>query len=196
MKKLLKGVLLIAMVFITNSCSNDNLTDTSTTDTSTTDTSTTSTDTTDATDVTDTSTTSTDTTTDSSDVSYTYSTIETDVLDLINAHRVDLGLQSLEKIDYISYKAEEHTNYMIENNTLSHDNFTSRSEDLMSVLGATKVGENVAYNYNSTADAVFTAWLNSSSHKANIEGDYTNFGISIREDSNGKMYYTNIFVKI
>jgi uncharacterized protein YkwD len=65
----------------------------------------------------------------------------------------------------------------------------------MKVLGAKNVGENIAYNYN-TPEAAVTAWLNSPSHKQNIEGDYTNFGISIRVSPEGKSYYTNIFVKI
>ena len=37
--------------------------------------------------------------------------------------------------------------------------------------------------------------LNSAGHKANIEGDFTHFGISIRTNAEGKKYYTNIFVK-
>ena len=57
------------------------------------------------------------------------------------------------------------------------------------------VSENIAYNYNS-AQSVLTAWLNSPTHKQNIEGDFTDFGISIRVNSTGKKYYTNIFVKI
>jgi uncharacterized protein YkwD len=39
--------------------------------------------------------------------------------------------------------------------------------------------------------------LNSASHKENIEGNFTHFGIAIRENATtGKKYYTNIFVKI
>jgi uncharacterized protein YkwD len=63
-------------------------------------------------------------------------------------------------------------------------------------LGALKVSENIAYNYNSPQGA-FDAWLNSPEHSENIEGDFTNFGISIRENPvNHKKYYTNIFEKI
>ncbi len=48
-----------------------------------------------------------------------------------------------------------------------------------------------------TAQAVVEAWLNSAGHKANIEGNYTHFGIAIRENPvNGKKYFTNIFAKI
>jgi uncharacterized protein YkwD len=43
------------------------------------------------------------------------------------------------------------------------------------------VSENIAYNYN-TPEAAINAWLASPSHKANIEGDHTHFGIAIKEN--------------
>jgi uncharacterized protein YkwD len=66
----------------------------------------------------------------------------------------------------------------------------------MKALGASYVTENIAYNYNSP-QAVLNAWLASESHKSNLEGNYTHFGLSIREHpTTGKKYYTNIFAKI
>jgi uncharacterized protein YkwD len=117
-------------------------------------------------------------------------------MDLINAYRVSIGLNSLTKNNFISLKAEEHNNYMIVTNTLSHDGFNVRSQDIVNTLGAVSVGENVADVY-STPQGVLNAWLNSPAHKKNIVGDFTHFGISIRENTvTGKKYYTNIFVKI
>ena len=127
--------------------------------------------------------------------SYDYSSNEIDTMNLINDYRVSVGLKALSKINYVSLKSEEHDNEMIADNTVSHNGFVARSEDIMKVLGATTVSENVAYNYN-TPQAAVEAWLNSPAHKVNIVGDYTNFGISIRLDSAGRKYYTNIFVKI
>lgn len=129
-------------------------------------------------------------------LSYDYSAIELETMALINNYRVSKGLKALEKINHVSYKSEEHDEYMIANNVVNHDDFDARSNNIMKVLGAKKVSENIAYNYNS-AKGAFDAWLKSEGHKENIEGDFTHFGISIREDpSNGKKYYTNIFVKI
>jgi uncharacterized protein YkwD len=126
---------------------------------------------------------------------YTYSTFEMETMALINEYRVSKGLNTLKTINYISVKSEEHNNDMIAVNTLSHDGFVTRSEAIMKVLGATNVGENVAYNYASSQSA-FNAWLNSPGHKANIEGNFTDFGMSIRLDAAGRKYYTNIFAKI
>lgn len=129
------------------------------------------------------------------DIEYQYSELELEILELINNYRIGVGLNKLTPVNYISYKSEEHTNYMISNNVVNHNNFVSRSENLISVLTAKRVGENVAYNY-SKAQSVLNGWLNSPAHKENIEGDYTHFGISIRKNTDGKNYFTNIFVKI
>ncbi|MCD9576620.1 CAP domain-containing protein [Flavobacterium soyae] len=126
---------------------------------------------------------------------YSYNASELETMQLINDYRVSIGLNALEKINYISYKCEEHNKYMIDNNVVNHNDFVSRSNNIISVLGAKKVGENVAYNYKTSAAAV-KSWLESPDHKENIEGDYTHFGISVTTDAAGKKYYTNIFVKI
>lgn len=127
---------------------------------------------------------------------YTYSDMELETMQLINDYRVSVGLNALEKINHISYKSEEHDYYMIDRKTVSHDGFVDRSNNIMKLLGASTVGENIAYNYN-TPKAALEAWLKSAAHKKNIEGDYTHFGISIRQDAaTGKKYYTNIFARI
>lgn len=126
---------------------------------------------------------------------YTYNSAEDETLSLINSYRVSIGLKRLEKNNYISFKSEEHDNYMIDHNVVNHDYFSSRSQNIIETLGAKKVGENIAYNY-STPKGALAAWLLSPEHKQCIEGDYTHFGISIRINAEGKKYYTNIFIKI
>ena len=129
-------------------------------------------------------------------VNYSYNSIEVKTMELINAHRVSKGLNPLQNINHMSYKSEEHNNYMIANNVVNHNGFSARSENIMLTLGATSVSENIAYNYN-TPEAVLNAWLASPGHKENIEGNFTHFGIAIKENpATGKKYYTNIFAKI
>lgn len=126
---------------------------------------------------------------------YDYNNDELQLADLINQHRVSVGLNPLQLINHVSYKSEEHTEYMIAKKVVNHDLFAERSENIIEVLGAVKVNENVAYNFMTSASAL-NAWLNSPGHKANIEGNFTHFGISIKTDpTTGKKYYTNIFVK-
>ena len=127
--------------------------------------------------------------------SYNYNDTELKLVTLINNHRASVGLNTLEVINHISFKSEEHNIYMIDKNVVNHDYFQQRSNNLVQVLGAERVGENIAYNYQ-TAESAMLAWLNSPAHKANLEGDYTHLGISVTVDqATGKKYYTNMFIK-
>ncbi|PWA04376.1 CAP domain-containing protein [Flavobacterium psychrotolerans] len=126
---------------------------------------------------------------------YAYQPEEMELADLINEYRVSKGLIPLQIINHISFKSEEHNEYMIAKNIVNHDLFEERSQNIIQLLGAVKVNENIAYNF-STPNSVLHAWLNSPGHKANIEGNFTHFGLSITVNSvTGSKYYTNMFMK-
>ena len=126
---------------------------------------------------------------------YNSSVDEVELARIINQYRVSVGKSELQIVNHISYKSQEHNLYMIENNVVNHDYFDSRANNIMQVLGAVRVGENIAYNY-STPNAALHAWLNSPGHNEHLDGDYTHFGISISVNPvNGKKYYTNMFMK-
>ena len=127
---------------------------------------------------------------------YSYNDSELKIMQLINDYRVRNGLNALQKINHISYKCQQHNTYMIANHVLNHDGFSTRSRNIMQLLGAKKVGENVARKQK-TPEAVVKAWLASPRHKENIKGNFTHFGLSVSTDpATGDKYYTNIFVKI
>jgi len=127
--------------------------------------------------------------------SYNYNDTELKLITLINNYRESQGLNSLQVINHISYKSEEHNIYMIDNKVVNHNYFQQRVDNLMQLLGAESVAENIAFNYQ-TAESVLNAWLNSPGHKANIVGDFTHFGIAVTTDpQTGKKYYTNLFIK-
>ena len=121
-------------------------------------------------------------------------TIEIEILELINEHRIGLGLYPLNNLGIIKSVAFTHTDYMVEINQVNHDNFIQRKNSLVQNAGAITVSENVAYGYSS-AQAVVNAWINSDSHRANLEGDYTDFEISAEQNSEGRWYFTNMFIK-
>ena len=120
--------------------------------------------------------------------------IEIEILELINEHRIGLGLNSLQSLDIVKSVAFTHTDYMVETNSVNHDGFYQRKISLEQNAKAKAVSENVAYAY-STAQSVVKAWLNSESHRETIEGDYTDFEVSAEQNNDGKWYYTNIFIK-
>ena len=124
-----------------------------------------------------------------------YSKIENDILNLVNEHRTSIGLGTLTKMDLVSGVADGHTEYMVKNGTISHDNFDERAQELMDNAGAKSVGENVAYGYT-TAESVVKGWLNSPEHKAIIENpNFTHFGISTEANSDGRNFFTQMFIK-
>lgn len=125
----------------------------------------------------------------------TYSAIETEILNLVNEHRISINLSALSTLNTISGVADGHTNYMIAVDKVSHDNFSQRSQTLINEVKAKSVGENVAYGYT-TAQGVVNGWLNSEGHRKIIENpDYTHFGISTDANSAHRNYFTQIFIK-
>ena len=59
----------------------------------------------------------------SANVTYNYMADEVQVLDLINNYRQSIGLNRLERIDFVSVKSEEHTNYMVSTGSMNHNFF-------------------------------------------------------------------------
>ncbi|MDO5980697.1 CAP domain-containing protein [Flavivirga spongiicola] len=120
--------------------------------------------------------------------------IEIEILKLINEYRVSLELNALNDMSVVKSVAYSHTDYMVDQNEVSHDNFFTRSNYLKANAGAKKVSENVAYGYSS-AQTVVKAWIKSDGHRGTIEGDFSNFDVSAEKNENGRWYFTNIFIK-
>lgn len=118
--------------------------------------------------------------------------MEREVLDLVNSHRESLGQPSLVFSEVAYEYANAHTDYMIATGSLSHDNFSSRASGISSKVAAKAVSENVARNYDTATEAI-EGWLQSESHKKTMEGNFSHTAISIKEDAEGKLYYTQLF---
>ncbi|MEW7290989.1 CAP domain-containing protein [Aquimarina sp. 2304DJ70-9] len=120
--------------------------------------------------------------------------ITDEIFTLVNVHRLSQGLPVLEKNNTADALAAEHSRYMIGQGRISHDNRDSKFATLQENENATRFAENVAAGQTS-AQSVMTAWLNSTGHRENIEGDYTHIGIAAIKDQNGSYYYTQIFYR-
>ena len=77
-----------------------------------------------------------------------------------------------------------------------HTGFSDRcSEGRFIVGGGNWCSENVAQGQK-TAQALFTAWLNSSGHRANMESSKaTHTGFGYQKSANGVSYWTLIFLQ-
>ncbi len=121
--------------------------------------------------------------------------VEENILQLVNAHRVSLGKETLNTNILATQLAKEHNLFMIGQREISHDNFDDRADRLFDEEKANNVGENVAAKQKSAKD-VMDAWLNSQGHRENIEGNFTHIGISAIKNDVGQYYYTQLFLRI
>ena len=122
--------------------------------------------------------------------------IEKDIVELVNQHRISIGLSSLISSDIVAEQAKLHSSNMARGRTsFGHDHFNKRTAAISDVMGGLSFSENVAYGHNS-AEAAMSSWLKSAGHKKNLEGDFTHFGVGVAQASNGTLYFTQIFVKV
>ena len=95
------------------------------------------------------------------------------MLSLVNASRLANGLGPLRLTPAMNQVALNWANQMAANGSMSHNpSYTSQIP-----TGWTRAAENVAQGYPTVA-AMHTAWMNSSGHRANILGDFTDIGIA------------------
>ncbi len=117
-----------------------------------------------------------------------------EILFYVNEYRNSKGLSELKKDQqYASAYAVDHTKHMIQQAEISHDNFGTRVKALKE-RGAVSVGENVGFGYTKAEDLV-NAWINSSSHRTILEGDYTHSGFGVMQSNSGKYYFTQLFYR-
>lgn len=120
--------------------------------------------------------------------------VEQELLVIVNDHRISLGQSTLEFSDVAYEYANEHNDYMISLGDINHHNFSSRASKISSQIGAEYVAENVAKDYDSAVEA-FQGWLNSTSHKKTMEGDFTHTAVSVKINASGDFYFTQIFFR-
>ena len=123
------------------------------------------------------------------------SAIEIKILELVNEYRKSEGLTPLKAHNAIQTATDVHTVYMIQKGEISHDGFESRINDLRAEINVRSAGENVAAG-QPTAESVVMSWINSEGHRKNIVGNFTHFHVSAIKNTNGRYYYTNIFVRL
>lgn len=125
---------------------------------------------------------------------YDSSPTEIDLLNKINHFRDSIGVGEVQLVQHVSYKCYEHNQYMIQTNTINHDYFQDRVNNIQQVCGAVKVSEILAFNYQ-TNNNVMHAWINSPCHDTIIESEFSRIGISVTVNpTNNKKYYTVIFL--
>ncbi len=123
------------------------------------------------------------------------SSIETEILQIINLHRKKLNKPALTFHDAITKVCSQHNNNIAEGIVpFGHSGFEERAKQLKNKINLTSVAENMAMGQNS-AEEVVKSWLNSEQHRKNIEGEFNLTGISLVKNAMGENIFAQIFIK-
>ncbi|MGD8604842.1 MAG: CAP domain-containing protein [Anaerolineales bacterium] len=129
--------------------------------------------------------------------SFCPTTLELEILDLINAERAGQGLPPLAFDGRLGQASRLHSQDMADNNFFSHTGSDgSTFDERISAAGYTwySAAENIAAGYPDAASVV-QGWMNSPGHRANILGDYEHIGVGYAYNAGSTYgrYYTTDF---
>lgn len=114
-----------------------------------------------------------------------------------NEIRIQHGLQPLASDDMLNTVAQNHAEFMAQEDHISHFGKNwSRPSDRVELEGYNYmiIGENIAAG-QSSVDEVMKSWMDSSGHKNNILGDYIDIGFGISKGRDGRIYWCVVFGK-
>ncbi|SOB90845.1 uncharacterized YkwD family protein [Ureibacillus xyleni] len=119
-----------------------------------------------------------------------------EVVSLVNVERQKMGLPTLQNDENLQQLAIIKAQDMIKRKYFEHNSpYYGLPWDMATLFDYeyTSFGENIARNFKSPKEVV-TAWMVSEKHRSNIlKENYTNIGIGIKKDSNGKYYWVQLF---
>jgi uncharacterized protein YkwD len=121
--------------------------------------------------------------------------LDQEVLKYTNQFRRSQGLRSLVMLEELNSIARKHSEDMAKGKRpFGHGGFDKRQKEIGKKLKFRQVGENVAFGAHNGREAVIM-WENSAGHRQNLLGDYDYIGIGTASDRDGRIYYTQIFVR-
>lgn len=126
------------------------------------------------------------------------SALENEVIRLVNTEREKAGINALIQNSELMKVARMKSQDFIDKNYFSHTSPTYGTvSNMLETFGITftAVAENIA-NGQRNATEVMNSWMNSPGHRDNIlSSTYNQIGVGVARDSNGKLFWTQIFIK-
>ena len=126
------------------------------------------------------------------------SSLEDEVISLVNAERTKRGLQPLAKNWELCRVARYKSQDMATRGYFAHNSPTYGSPfDMMEDFGLrfTAAAENIAYGQR-TPSEVMNAWMNSAGHRSNIlSGNVSEIGVGVAKRSDGVLFWTQMFIR-
>ena len=127
------------------------------------------------------------------------SSIEINVHDLVNHHRISQDMSDLVHHSQLMQLARFHSEAMaLEDISFGHDGFDERYDKIVSDFdfSVVRVAENVGYaGIDNAGEDVVGNWLDSDGHRDNIEGPFHYSGIGSFSIEH-RVYVTQIFVRV
>jgi uncharacterized protein YkwD len=128
--------------------------------------------------------------------------LERRVFDLVNNERVGNGRGMLVWSDQVAAIARFHSNDMAENSYFSHEdrqgNRLIKRADHLGLSNWRDIGENISWltGFEDPVRRAVEGWMNSAGHRENIlNPSYRESGIGVAVSTDGKYYFTQIFVR-
>lgn len=135
---------------------------------------------------------------DSTTITPEIRSINEEFMELVNDHRISMGLRPLTHDDGMGEIARRHSANMANGSVaFGHDGFSSRCSQAKTMMGGGNYcAENVAMGQKN-AQAAFNSWMNSPGHRANIESTRpTHTGFGHVKSASGRYYWTQIFLEV
>ncbi|MGB7924931.1 MAG: CAP domain-containing protein [Pyrinomonadaceae bacterium] len=126
--------------------------------------------------------------------------VERRAFDLINTERRAKGEEPLVWDEELCRMARRHSEDMAQKNFFSHagpDGDTVDRARSLGIRGWSALGENIAYNqgFDDPAGFAVERWMGSPKHRANIlSGMFTRSGLGIARATDGRIFFTQVFV--
>jgi len=119
------------------------------------------------------------------------------VFELVNEHRVAIGLRELKWDARIVPVARRHSSAMAQaRRPFSHHHFQSRAQEIRRFRSFRKCSENLALNYGHADPAAraVQSWRESRSHRQAMEGAFSHTAVAIAKSASGRFYITQLFI--
>jgi uncharacterized protein YkwD len=121
---------------------------------------------------------------------------EQEIVNLINYYRDTTGQTELVVNDVLRREARNHSINIAKGKVpFGHEGYQERANTIFNEVGGTVFGENVAEGNYPDASYFIDSWLNSPSHKENINRDFNYTGVGVAENESGIKFVTQIFLK-
>ncbi len=124
--------------------------------------------------------------------------LEKEVIRLVNIERSKVGQSPLTENNKLSNVARIKSEDFINNNYFDHNSpiYGSPSNMLKRFnINSTATAENIASGQR-TAKEVMNTWMSSPGHRENIlNGIYNQIGVGVVRESNGNLYWTQMFIR-